>query len=104
MNRIYNPQENSEFLHRISNSINPSRSDITLENLVVLPRIRKEYNFSCDNGRYELKYSESKNRVSFYYGKKDSSIVDIVSKLKKLKKQQSNKLLPIIRNNSYREI
>lgn len=104
MNRIYNARENSEFLHRISNSINPSRTDITLQNLVVLPRIRKEYNFSCDDGQYELKYSESKNRVSFYYGKKNSSIVDAVSKLKKLKNQQSNKLLPIIRNNSIQNI
>lgn len=100
MNRVYNPRENAEFLHRISNSVNPSRSNITLENLVVLPNIRKEYNFSYDDDKYELKYSESKNKVSLYYGKKNSSIIDIVSKLKTHKRQPSNKLFPIIRNNS----
>ena len=110
MNQVYNTRDqldkNSEFLYRISNSVNPSRADITLNDFIRLPNIRNEYNFNLENDKYELKYMESRNRISLYYGKKNSSIVDLVKKMKKTKKQliRQPSILPSIRNNTLIDI
>jgi hypothetical protein len=95
MNQVYdtrrpiNYRDNAEFLHRISNSLNPSRSDISLRNLVVLPPLRKPYSFSFEDDKYKLEYLENKNCVTFRYHKKNSTILDIVSKLTNIKKKQT---------------
>ncbi len=101
MNQVYdthhpiNYRDNAEFLHRLSNSLNPSRSDISLRNLVVLPPIRNTYSFNFEDDKYKLEYLENKNCVTFRYHKKNSSIVDLVSKLKNIKKK--GKRLPPIK-------
>lgn len=106
MNQVYNTREtcekNREFLNRLSNSVNPSRSDISLNRLFILPYIRNEYTFNYENDKYELKYSESRNRISLYYGKKNSSIIDLVKKMKKSNKQviRQPSTLPCIRSNN----
>ena len=86
MNQVYTTREqlnkNSELLCHISNSINPSWADISLNNRVILPHIRNEYTFNLESDRYELQYFESNNRISLYYDRKNSSIADLVKKSK----------------------
>jgi hypothetical protein len=100
MNQVCNTRENAEFLYRISNSINPYRGHASIDNLVILPEIRREYNYKYENDKYELKYSESKNRLSLHFIRKNCSLVDVVKKMKKPQKQVSMaNVLPPLYNN-----